>query len=55
MKLTVSDLCQMLQVDQATVYRWIQEEELPTQSVNGQPFFHRSEVLEWATLRNRRF
>lgn len=55
MKLTVSDICQMLQVDQATVYRWIQEEELPTQSVNGQPFFHRSEVLEWATLRNRRF
>lgn len=55
MKLTVSDLCQMLQVDQATVYRWIQEEGLPTQSVNGQPFFHRSDVLEWATLRNRRF
>ncbi|MDB5390941.1 MAG: DNA-binding protein excisionase family [Planctomycetaceae bacterium] len=55
MKLTVPDLCQMLQVNQATVHRWIQEEELPTQMVNGQPFFHRSDVLEWATLRNRRF
>jgi PTS system nitrogen regulatory IIA component len=55
MKLTVADVCQILQVNQATVYRWIQEEELPTQMVNDQPFFHRSDVLEWATLRNRRF
>jgi PTS system nitrogen regulatory IIA component len=55
MKLTVSDVCQILQVNQATVYRWVQEEGLPTQTVNGQPFFHHTDVLEWATLRNRRF
>lgn len=55
MKLTVADVCEILQVNQATVYRWIQEEELPTQLVNGAPYFHRSDLLEWATLRNRRF
>lgn len=55
MKLTAADVCQILQVNQNTLYRWIREEELPAQWWNSQPFFHTSEVLEWATLRNRRF
>lgn len=55
MKLDVADACQILDVDLATLSRWIREDELPVEWLNSQPFFHPAEVLEWATIRNRRF
>jgi len=55
MKLDVADACQILDVDLATLSRWIREDELPVEWLNSQPYFHPTEVLEWATIRNRRF
>jgi len=55
MKLNVADACQILNVDPGTLYRWIGEDELPALWWNSRPYFHPTKILEWATLRNRRF
>lgn len=50
MDLTVKDVARILKVPANTVYRWINEGELPMQSVNDQHYIHRAELLEWATV-----
>jgi PTS system nitrogen regulatory IIA component len=48
MQLTVRDLTEMFNVPEATVSRWVKQEELPAQRVAGQVRFNRFEVLDWA-------
>jgi PTS system nitrogen regulatory IIA component len=48
MQLTVRDLTEMFNVSEATVTRWVKQEELPAQRVAGQFRFNRFEVLDWA-------
>ncbi len=51
MQLTVRDVAKALQVNESVVYRWISEQQLPAELVNGQYYFNRAEILEWATVR----
>jgi nitrogen PTS system EIIA component len=48
MQLTVRDLIEMFKVSEATVVRWVKQEELPAQRVAGKFRFNRFEVLDWA-------
>jgi PTS system nitrogen regulatory IIA component len=48
MQLSVRDLTEMFNVSEATVTRWVKQEELPAQRVMGQFRFNRFEVLDWA-------
>lgn len=49
MKLTPADAADLLDVDESTVYRWIEERELPAERIAGRTFLNRAAVLEWAT------
>jgi PTS system nitrogen regulatory IIA component len=55
MDLTVRDAAGIFGVPEARIYRWIQEDDLPTREVNGQHCFNRTELLEWATVRRVKF
>lgn len=55
MDLTVRDAAAVFDVPESRIYRWIYEEDLPTREVNGQHYFNRTEVLEWATIRRVKF
>ena len=48
MQLGVRDVAGILNVSEKTVYRWIQQGQLPAYRVNDQYRFNRSELLEWA-------
>jgi PTS system nitrogen regulatory IIA component len=50
MQLTVRDIAQMWKVHENVVYRWVADDKLPAETVNGQYRFNRTELLEWATL-----
>jgi PTS system nitrogen regulatory IIA component len=50
MQLTVREVAELLQVDEKIVYRWVSEDGLPAEQVNGQYRFNRTELLEWATV-----
>lgn len=54
MQLTVPDLVKMFDVSEATVRRWVKQQELPAQQVGGQFRFNHAEVLEWATAHQLR-
>lgn len=49
MRLGVREVAHLFEVAESTVYRWIQEDALPASEVEGGYWFHRAEVLEWAT------
>jgi len=49
MQLTVRDVAGLLNVSEKTVYRWIDERNLPGYRLSGQYRFNRAELLEWAT------
>lgn len=49
MKLTPADAAALLDVDESTVYRWIEEREMPAERIAGRTFLNRAAVLEWAT------
>lgn len=51
MQLTVRDVASLLEVSEKTIYRWINQGELPAYRVMDQYRFSRAEVLEWATAR----
>ncbi len=51
MTLTVKDIARLLSVSEKTVYRWINQGELPAYQVHEQYRFNRAEILEWATSR----
>ncbi len=49
MKLTTSDAAALFDVDESTVYRWIEERDLPAERIAGRTLLNRAAVLEWAT------
>jgi len=49
MQLTVKDICNLLNVSERTVYRWIKSESIPCYKINEQYRFNKVEILEWAT------
>jgi PTS system nitrogen regulatory IIA component len=51
MQLSVTDAASILNVSEKTIYRWLKQGHLPSQSVNDQHRFNRAELLEWATSR----
>jgi PTS system nitrogen regulatory IIA component len=54
MQLSIRDLTRLLEVNEATVSRWIKQRGLPAQWVGGQYRVNRAELLEWATVNNVR-
>jgi nitrogen PTS system EIIA component len=55
MELTLRDAAAIFDVPESRIYRWIQDDDLPSRNVNGQLYFNRTELLEWATLRRVKF
>ncbi len=51
MQLDVRDVAKLLNVNEKTVYRWVQQGSLPAYKVNSHYRFNRAELLEWATSR----
>jgi PTS system nitrogen regulatory IIA component len=51
MKLNVRQASRVLAVSESQVYRWVEAGEIPCSLLNHQPFFSRTELLEWATAR----
>jgi len=51
MTLNVKDLARLLSVSEKTVYRWINQGDIPAYQVHEQYRFNRAEILEWATSR----
>ena len=49
MKLTPADAAALFDVDESTVYNWIEERALPAERIAGRTFLNRAAVLEWAT------
>jgi PTS system nitrogen regulatory IIA component len=54
MQLSVRDLTKLLDVNEATITRWIKQRALPAQLVGGQYRINRAELLEWATANSVR-
>lgn len=48
MQLTIKDICKLINVSDETVYEWIKSTDIPYTRVNGQYWFNRVELLEWA-------
>lgn len=48
MQLGVRDVARLLSVSEKSIYRWIQQGQLPAYKVNEQYRFNRAELLEWA-------
>lgn len=51
MQLTVRDASRLLLTTEKQVYEWLDEGDIPFDTVNEQPRFNRLELLEWATSR----
>lgn len=51
MQLDVRDVAKLLNVNEKTIYRWVQQGNLPAYRVNSHYRFNRAELLEWATAR----
>jgi PTS system nitrogen regulatory IIA component len=51
MKLCVRDVAKLLSVSEKTVYRWVEQGNLPAYRINQQYRFNRAELLEWASAR----
>jgi len=45
--LTVKDLANFLKVDEKTIYRLIQDKEIPCFKIRGQWRFKKSIIVEW--------
>jgi PTS system nitrogen regulatory IIA component len=51
MKIDVREAARMLAVSEKTIYRWIEERDLPAHRIDDQFRFNRAELLEWATAK----
>ncbi|MGC8988875.1 MAG: PTS sugar transporter subunit IIA [Verrucomicrobiia bacterium] len=51
MELCVRDVAKLLSVSEKTVYRWVEQGNLPAYRINQQYRFNRAELLEWASAR----
>jgi nitrogen PTS system EIIA component len=50
MQLSLRELTRLFGVTEQTVFHWVNDQGLPAQQINGQLWFNRAELLEWATL-----
>ncbi len=55
MDLTVRQAASIFGVPEGRIHRWIVEDGLPSREVNGNQYFNRTELLEWATVRRVKF
>jgi PTS system nitrogen regulatory IIA component len=51
MLITVKDVAKLLGVSEKSVYRWMNERELPAHRIGGQFRFNRAELIAWTTAR----
>jgi PTS system nitrogen regulatory IIA component len=51
MQLNIRDVARFLKVSERTVYRWIDDEDIPNCRIGEEIRFNKAELLEWATLR----
>ncbi len=51
MNLSVKDAARLLSVSEKTIYRWINQEIIPSYRIHGFYRFNRAELIEWATSR----
>ena len=51
MELTIRDASAIFDVPEGRIYRWVHDDDLPARNVNGQLYFNRTELLEWAAIR----
>ncbi len=54
MQFSVQETAELLRVSVDTVYRWIEQKEIPCYKINDAYRFNRTELLEWATGRGLR-
>jgi PTS system nitrogen regulatory IIA component len=52
MNLKIKDICELLQVSEKTVYRWIKKNMIPTYRINNQYRFNKAEINDWI-LKNK--
>ena len=52
MQLTVRAISKLFKVPEKTVYRWIEQDDLPSSLIDGHYGFNRGELVEWATARH---
>ena len=52
MNLKIKDICELLQVSEKTVYRWIKDNKIPTYKINNQYRFNKAEINDWI-LKNK--
>lgn len=55
MKLTVQDIARIFSLSEKTIYRWINQGDIPAYKINEQYRFNRTEIIEWATARRINF
>jgi nitrogen PTS system EIIA component len=48
MKMTVREASKLFKVSEKTIYRWIEQKNLPAYRINKQFRFNQTELLEWA-------
>jgi nitrogen PTS system EIIA component len=48
MKLTVKEAAKLFNVSEKTIYRWIEQKDLPAYRINKQFRFNQTELFEWA-------
>ncbi|MBX7256776.1 MAG: PTS sugar transporter subunit IIA [Candidatus Hydrogenedentes bacterium] len=51
MQMSVSDAARLFRVSEDTIYRWVQEDELPAARFNDRYHFSRVRLVEWAHKR----
>lgn len=51
MQLTVREVAALLDVSEKTIYRWVNQGDLPAYRVKDQYRFNRAELLEWVSAR----
>jgi len=55
MQLTVVEVAKLFDVSENAVIRWVGDDSLPAEVVDGQFRFQRAELLEWATINKQKF
>lgn len=55
MKLTVQDIARIFSLSEKTIYRWINQGDIPAYKINDQYRFNRTEIIEWATSKRINF
>ncbi len=54
MRLGTREAARMFGVSERTIERWLRDDEMPHETVHGQPRFHQAELIDWANSRGIR-